>query len=231
MLAPYVDTTTWIPLAVFTASIIGSGHCVAMCGGLVAASSKSRASWAAYHLGRLLGYLLLGAGAGWIGGRIFEPMGPESAWLNYVSWSAALLMGASFLFAGFRIWQGRAVHLPILPSKVLSQLYKNAGNNALLLGLLTAFLPCGWLHSFVLGAIATRSPYLGAGFLFAFWLGTLPALGLAPWLVKRIFRPVSRRSPKLAALILISVGLMSVGMKVFPSALAPPQADEQRSCH
>ncbi len=203
----YVDTTAWIPAAVLVASLAGSGHCVAMCGGLVVASAKTRGARIAYHLGRLAGYLALGAAAGWIG----------EAWLDQASWAAALVLGLSFLVAGFRVWRGRPVHLAIVPAPMLSKLFRMAGAHAGIAGLLTALLPCGWLHSFVLGAVATRSPVSGAVFLFAFWLGTLPALGFAPWLVDRIFRPIARRSPRIAALVLVSAGVMSIGIKLYPA--------------
>ena len=57
---------------------------------------------------------------------------------------------------------------------------------ALCVGLLTAFLPCGWLYLFASYAAGTGSPFWGAAFMAAFWLGSVPALVLAgagarPW--------------------------------------------------
>ena len=49
---------------------------------------------------------------------------------------------------------------------------------ALSTGLLTAFLPCGWLYLFALKAAETGSPLRGALFMIAFWLGSVPALVL-----------------------------------------------------
>lgn len=232
MSALYVDPTNWIPLAVLLASLAGSGHCVAMCGGLVLASARTPSSWIAYHLGRLAGYMALGALAGGLGATLLKHSTEDSPGLVWLSWLAAVLIGLSFLIAGTRVWQGHAVHLPVVPASVLSWFYKRGGRSAWITGTLSALLPCGWLHSFALGAIATQSPFSGAGFLFVFWLGTLPALGLAPWLTERFFRPFSRRSPKVAGLILITAGLMSVGMKIAPLGLNHPQATgHPESCH
>jgi sulfite exporter TauE/SafE len=234
---PYADPSTWIPLAVLSASLLGSGHCVAMCGGLVVAAARTPLAWTAYHAGRLLGYLALGSLAGLIGSILFDS---EEAWLGvlpWLSWAAAIALGISFGIAGVRVWQGRPLHLSLVPSSVLARLFKAGSGNAGLTGFLTAFLPCGWLHSFVLGAIATRSPLLGAGFLAAFWAGTLPALGLAPWVFERVFKPVSRRSPKVAAVILILAGALSLGMKVAPQARhafssdAASDSEETGHCH
>jgi uncharacterized protein len=229
--ALYVDLTDWIPMAVLAASFLGSGHCATMCGGLVTASARSRKTWSAYQLGRLTGYLALGSLAGWVGGIVLSSGPAEASWMGYASWGAAFFLGSSFFLSAIRIWQGRALHFPLVPKAMTSWLYKRVGANSWLLGLLTALLPCGWLHSFILGAVATRDPLLGAGFLFAFWLGGVPALGLTPLLADRILRPISRRSPKIAAMVLISAGLASVGAKVFPAMVSDSAPHEQQSCH
>lgn len=195
------------------------------------ASARTRVSWAAYQLGRLGGYLALGALAGGVGGQFFgnEPL--ESAWAGYASWAAALFLGFSFVVIGVRVWRGHSVHPVIVPQSVLSRLYRWAGSSPWQTGLLSALLPCGWLHTFVLGAVAIRRPFAGMIFLFFFWLGTLPALALTPLLAARIFRPISRRSPKVAALVLIAAGILSIGIKVLPAATKSWRAAEQSSCH
>ena len=62
-------------LAVLAASLLGSPHCAAMCGGFVcfyAGSGDRRgvAGHVAYHLGRLAAYLTLGVLAGTLGSRL-----------------------------------------------------------------------------------------------------------------------------------------------------------------
>lgn len=50
----------FVPFAVIAASLIGSVHCVGMCGGLaLAASAHSKAGLISYHIGRFLGYFAL----------------------------------------------------------------------------------------------------------------------------------------------------------------------------
>ena len=66
---------TWLT-AIFFASLLGSFHCVCMCGPIAIwsgrASENGRATMmfsrvAGYHLGRLSTYLVLGAAAGFVG--------------------------------------------------------------------------------------------------------------------------------------------------------------------
>lgn len=202
-----------------------------MCGGLIVSTARTPTSWTSYHLGRLLGYLSLGAAAGLLGKQVFGTS-LESKW---ISLAAAFILGIGFLAAGVRVWQGNLPHLSILSKSLLVRLYRKAHGSALGTGLITAFLPCGWLHTFVMGAVAMRSAALGAGFLFMFWLGTLPALSAAPWLTRKILRPISIRTPRVAALLLILAGVMSIGAKMLPLFLTDSLAQEQSSspghCH
>lgn len=217
----FADLTVWVPPAVLVASLAGSAHCVSMCGGLVVATATRPRAWVAYQAGRLLGYLALGAGAGLIGQRILE----ANFATRWVSAAVGALLGIGFVLAGARVWRGKAPHFSILPASWLAVLYRLARGSALGTGLLSAFLPCGWLHAFVLGAVATRSIALGAGFLLMFWLGTLPALMATPWLTQRVLGPLATRAPRLAASLLILAGALCVGAKLGPMLPAESRAD------
>lgn len=208
MSALSVNWTQWIPVAVLTASLLGSGHCVAMCGGLVLATTQNRKSIWSYHLGRLAGYCGLGAIAGFLGEKIFQ-----SAEFSWIPWISTFMMAFIFIYLGIRIWLGKPLHLFKLPKAFFQKI---PSSSSVMIGLFSAFLPCGWLHVFVLGAVGTQSPVLGALNLLFFWLGTLPALTFAPYAARKVFQPVSRRLPKLSAIMLILIGIGSLGMKMLP---------------
>ncbi|MCC7441543.1 MAG: sulfite exporter TauE/SafE family protein [Bdellovibrionales bacterium] len=220
------DPGAWVPLAVFTASLAGSAHCVGMCGGLVAATARTRAAWVSYHLGRLGGYLALGGGAGLVGSKLLVSGDDATPWAEALSWGATVAIGGALILSGWQVWKGRGLHVPLVPPRVLSWLHRQVGGRAWGVGALSALLPCGWLHAFLLGAAGTQSALGGAAFLLAFWLGTLPALGAAPWVTERFLRPLSRRSPGWAALLLVAAGLLSMGIKVAPLLVAA-----EPSCH
>jgi sulfite exporter TauE/SafE len=208
----------FIPFAVAGASILGSGHCVAMCGGIALIVSRDRPSLIKYHLGRLWGYCTLGGLAGLLGQTVFQ-----ASSLPWVPWLSSVLLATSFVYVGINVWSGRPPHLPLIPSRIF-QKFTNTGPVAT--GLLTALLPCGWLHTFVLGAIATQSPSLGALYLFFFWMGTLPAMILGPLAVHQFFKPLVKESPRLSAIILISIGLGTLGFK-----MAQSQTSDSCHCH
>ncbi|PKL75341.1 MAG: hypothetical protein CVV27_15890 [Candidatus Melainabacteria bacterium HGW-Melainabacteria-1] len=207
-----------VPVMVLLASLLGSTHCVGMCGGITLALPPGRRVQAAYHGGRLLGYLALGALAGLAGGWLLA----SSGLLTKLSLG---MMGAILVWTAVKIWRGQALHLK-LPTwlsgwiqKPLGQALSRSRRDGSTLmggtvGLLTMFLPCGWLYTFVIGALLTRSVWLGAAYLFCFWLGTVPLLALGPSLVNAWLQ---RRSPGqrrwVAALFLLA-GLMTVGLKI-----------------
>lgn len=224
MSAPFSDGFLAVPTAVLIASLLGSGHCVAMCGGLVLAAGKTRSALFAYHAGRLIAYVALGGLAGWAGRIAFD-----SPVFAVLPWISTALLGGGFVWMGVNLWLGRAPHLFRFPSGAANAAIRLSSpvGRALAMGLCTAMLPCGWLHTFVWAAAATRSPALGALSLAVFWLGTVPALSAAPLAIHRALGPLACRAPRLSALVLIVLGLGTVAAKMIPRA----GPDGTASCH
>jgi len=226
----FVDGGTLLPLAVIGASLLGSLHCVGMCGGLVATLRPKAEEIATYHLGRLAGYTGLGALAGLLGSEILT-----DGTTTIASWIAAMVLGLTFIFMGISAWRGKGVHLFRLPPRLSREIFGRVQGKPLLLGLATAFLPCGWLHGFILAAIATRSASSGALLLLLFWLGTVPALTAAPVVIRRILGPLTRKAPRIVGVLLISAGMINIGTKMWGTkmwgAKMSTTGSEARSCH
>jgi sulfite exporter TauE/SafE len=202
------DSTTLLPLAILSASLAGSLHCVSMCGGLMASVASSRASQVSYHLGRLLGYATLGALAGALGQSVLSLSGQR--WIVLTS---GIAMGLLFIAMGYSCWRTRGFHLWTLSKEHYARIFRVRA--PWLVGLGTAALPCGWLQMFVVGAIATQSPLKGAAYMALFWVGTLPALSFAQVLLRQVLRPLASRAPLLVALVLVSAGLANISSRVW----------------
>lgn len=171
-----------IPVLVFLASLVGSTHCLAMCGGIALATRSRNSYLVPYHLGRLMGYLTLGALAGLVGEALLK----HNELLSQLS---AVLLGGTFIYLGLKIWRGDVLEAAF-PPVLMNFVHRTMGKNlklakesslaGVLVGVFSVFLPCGWLYTFILGALATQSPFLGTLFLLSFWLGTVPILSVTP---------------------------------------------------
>lgn len=179
--------------ALFLAGLAGGAtHCAGMCGPFVIAQAAavadraasggmlarlSGAALAPYHLGRLLGYGALGAGAGGLAGVVAIGTG-----FRFVL-AAMLMLAAVLMFAqaSTRV----AALLPRLPAprlpgglqaRLSGLLAAPTGLRGVALGLMLSALPCGLLYGALAGAAATGSALGGALAMAAFVAGTVPAL-------------------------------------------------------
>jgi sulfite exporter TauE/SafE len=102
---------------------------------------------------------------------------------------------------------------------VLASRESSANVRAMLIGLITTLLPCGWLYAFAVVAGGTGSAVRGAAVMAAFWVGTVPMLLLFGAGAARLLGPVARRLPLVSAGLVLTLGVLSVAGKLRPPAL------------
>ncbi len=171
----------WVLLGtVMIASLLGSLHCVGMCGPfamLAAASNQQRKSALfpamAYSLGRLATYSIVGLIFGSLGmalnhGRSLMFGIPFSS----VQQTATLVAGGLMIAVGL-IALGRQlglrIKLPTLGGRlqtILQTQYRRVAGQppvrkAFSIGALSCLMPCGWLYTFAIVAAGTASPARG----------------------------------------------------------------------
>ena len=182
--------------------LLGGGHCLGMCGGLMGAltlaipqeqRSRRLRLLLAYNLGRILSYatagLLLGL-AGWALGN-----SPLATGMRVVA--ALLLIAMGLYLAGW--WSGltrieglgRGLwrHIQPIANRLLPV---SSAPRALLLGALWGWLPCGLVYSTLLWAASQGNALDSALLMLAFGLGTWPVL-LATGLAAERTRAVLRK--------------------------------------
>ncbi len=215
-------------IAVFLIGLLGGTHCVSMCGGIVGALTvqmpgQSRRDWPihlAYNLGRIVTYTVLGAVLGAIGtaGLLLDDVLPVQLGLYVLANLMLIALGlyltgftqllAPVERAGGAIWRRvQPATRRFLPARKMSQ--------ALPLGLLWGFLPCGLVYSVLTTSLLTGSATRGAGLMLAFGLGTLPNLMLAGMVFKR-FRDLTRNTR-----VRFVAGMLVLGFGVFGLFHAP----------
>jgi sulfite exporter TauE/SafE len=79
---------------------------------------------------------------------------------------------------------------------------------------MSGLLPCGWLYAYVLIAASTQNPLSGVIIMGVFWLGTVPALIIFARILKKLNSIWLKRIPKITALIIILLGLMTISGRV-----------------
>ncbi len=226
--------TAELLIAVVGASLLGSLHCAVMCGGLVSAmtmgASTRRAAWSPhlrFHLGRLVTYVTLGALLGAMGSAI-DGLGRQAGVIH----AAAVVAGALVVLAGLvGLLSSQGIRVPkwSMPARAQGWMVarlrggKLGGpTQALLLGICTGLLPCGWLYAFVFSAAGTGSWVRGALLMLAFWLGTLPALLGLGVVLQQLIGPLRRHVPVLGSALLVVVGLGTIVHRVnIPAKVLP----------
>ena len=207
----------------FLVGLLGGGHCAGMCGGIVGAvslslpGSRPRVGFLlAYNLGRIASYGAAGLLAGAIGASSFflDHVLPVERVLYALASVMLVLLG--LYLAG--IWRGVVV-LETVGGKLWHQVQPWSKRflpvrtlpQALALGSIWGWLPCGLVYSVVVAALATGSPWRGAALMLAFGLGTLPALlamGMAAVRMRAVLQHVWVR--RLSGLAVIGFGLLGL---------------------
>ena len=214
----------------FTLGLLGSTHCVGMCGPIALALPLSKKQkWAIfknasiYNLGRIITYSFLGLLFGLLGQGI-----AIAGFQQFFSIFAGILLLISALaFANLESWLVRfpfIAHFFLwLKNKMGQLLKKGTPTSNFSIGLLNGLLPCGLVYVAIAGAIVTGGALEGALFMSLFGFGTMPLmLGLI--FLGQSIRPsfktfLRKASPVL--MILFSILLIMRGINVsFPSELS-----------
>ncbi|WP_210668849.1 sulfite exporter TauE/SafE family protein [Pseudomonas protegens] len=193
--------------------LLGGGHCLGMCGGLMGAltlaippehRSRRLRLLLAYNLGRIFSYasagLLLGL-AGWA-----VASSPAALGLRVVA--ALLLIAMGLYLAGWwsgltrieALGRGLWRHIQPVASRLLPV---SSLPRALLLGALWGWLPCGLVYSTLLWAASQGNAGYSAALMLAFGLGTWPVLLATGLAAERVNALLRRRSVRVAGGVLV----------------------------
>ncbi len=206
--------------AAFLAGLVGSVHCVAMCGGIatgfaprgVDAGAALRAALT-INLGRASGYALAGAIVGGFGHglvalfRAGHLMYGLRALAGVVLLVVALrMLGLNPHFGAFgrlgeKLWASLGpVRARLLPASTAPRRFA--------LGMVWGWLPCGLSGTMLAAAWLQANAVGGAALMAAFGLGTFPAMLPLSWSGSRWrAKPGQRR---IAGILVLGAGLLTI---------------------
>lgn len=207
----------------FVIGLLGSGHCIVMCGGistmLTTAISKEinhkkyRIVFA-YNFGRIASYSVIGALVALTSSMAAKNIGVPISALKTIAGIFLILLG---LYLGqWLMWLSHVEHIGkklwqyISPNTKKFIPIKNT-RSAFALGALWGWLPCGLVYSTLTWALASANVVNGALIMLFFGLGTLPALlsvSLGTISVKSLLSNLFFR--KLAAILVILYGIYTI---------------------
>ncbi len=208
-------------LSALILGLLGGGHCLGMCGGLMGALTlaippEQRARrlrlLLAYNLGRILSYAAAGLLIGLAGWAVASS--PAAMLLRVLA--GLLLIAMGLYLAGW--WSGltriEAVgrhlwrHLQPVASRLMPV---SSLPRALLLGAVWGWLPCGLVYSTLLWASSQGSPGESALLMLAFGLGTWPVLLATGMAAERLTALLRRRGVRVAGgLMVILFGIWTL---------------------
>ena len=232
-------------LAAFVVGLIGSLHCIGMCGPIAIAlpvPNSDNLSFLTgrilYNLGRVVTYSFLGAVLGLIGSKIALTGAQQvvSIILGVVIIAAVLLPQKS---------KNYFVQLPLI-QKLAQPLKSNIGilfnkgtfSAMFLIGILNGFLPCGLVYVALAGAIASGDAISGAAVMILFGLGTVPSMFAASVFGKFINIGIRTKIRKAVPVFAIILGVifvlrgMNLGIPLLsPKVSAQIEVSSEMECH
>lgn len=218
---------------VFLGGLLGSAHCVGMCGGFALGIGLGSSGLAAnvarqilYTAGRVFTYAFLGLAAGYAGSRI---AGSAGAWINAQAMLCVMaglllvaqgLLGLGLVPRGWRTTTGGGA--ACLAGTFVGPFLRSPRRmDVLLAGIFTGFLPCGLVYGFL--ALASSSASLAQGLLIMalFGAGTGPLMILTGAGGSLLSHMARRNVLRVSAACILLTGCLSIARGLLFVQLLP----------
>ena len=206
-----------ILLTALLLGLLGSFHCLGMCGPIafilpVDRNNKAKMSLQTllYHLGRMTAYASIGLVFGYLGKGIS---------LVGFQQKVSLILGIIMVVLAF-VPATKVLRLkPLAGWNKFVYFVKNSLSNYLqkrstfgfyIIGFFNGLLPCGLVYIALVGAMATGDPMLGALYMAIFGLGTVPMMSLAIFLGNFVSVKIRNKINKLIPYAVAFVGILFI---------------------
>lgn len=227
----------------FIIGLLGSFHCIGMCGPIaIALPVFPDAQWKIilgrifYNLGRIITYTLMGALFGLFGQRlILIGLQQQVSIITGVIIVLAVIIPPKFraVITKTKIYTSFVNSLKLAFSKMYA---KKSQLSFLWIGILNGLLPCGFVYVGIAGALTTGDFISGAGYMALFGLGTFPIMFAASMVGKflnvGLRRKISKAIPYLALLlgILFIIRGLNLGIPYLSPKISAYKAPVENSC-
>jgi uncharacterized protein len=209
-----VEFSYWIA---FMTGVLGSGHCLGMCGGLVSSffmrlGARSYVPYLAYHAARVTVYGMIGLTAASLGAVLVQTgiIGKAQGVLEIVAGLIVILLGLDMLGLSPVRNKLRFAPLAWLHQQFAAATQRGPVAGASIGGAINGLMPCSMTMAMAVQATTAPSPAAGGLLLLAFGAGTLPSMLAASFLFGRLGVKTRGWLLRGAALFIIVLGLLTV---------------------
>lgn len=222
----------------FCGGLLGSAHCVGMCGSFALLVGASGRGWydnagrqLVYTLGRTFTYGCAGLGAAFAGSQLPRQLPqwiPAQALLSVFAGTVLIIQGLAILGGPWLKWRSRLSSQPCQAASAFRQILTAPNLTAVFLaGVATGFLPCALIYAYL--ALAAQSGDLIRGLLImvALALGTAPLMLLTGLGMSGIRLMTRQRILQGAAVIVFVTGIMTL---IRGAAYVQTQHTRPQSC-
>ncbi|MBN2172927.1 MAG: sulfite exporter TauE/SafE family protein [Bacteroidales bacterium] len=204
-------------ITAFTIGLVGSLHCLGMCGPIAVALPLSKRSWSMkvaggllYNIGRIITYGIMGGLFGLLG-RGIQLAGLQ----QWASIGLGIIMIVSVLFPvvfreKIRIGQLFSGYASRLIGRFRKLFTQHSLQSLLVIGLLNGLLPCGLVYMALAGAINTNDVLFGIVFMIVFGIGTTPALLLLSMAGNVVSSGLRRKVSKVVPVFIVILGIIFI---------------------
>lgn len=201
----------------FILGILGSFHCIGMCGPIAFMLPVSRDNQVKkffqiflYHFGRLLAYSIIGLAFGLIG-KSLDLFGFQ----QQLSIGIGVLMILVILlpskhFQKFNLTKPLYRFIGRIKSSLGTALKKKTPDTFFTIGFLNGFLPCGLVYMAVFGSIAAGSIVTGSLYMLLFGAGTIPLMTTAVYFSSLLSGNIRKKVQKLIPVFVVLIGLLFI---------------------
>lgn len=231
-------------ISAFVFGLLGSFHCVGMCGPIAFMLPLNRTNTyikisqiVLYHFGRLLAYSIIGFAFGLVGKSLsfFGFQQKLSIIIGFLMIIVVLIPHKTF--SKYNASQPIFKIISKIKTTLGTALKKKTPETFLTIGFLNGFLPCGLVYMAVFATMASGSALDGGLYMAVFALGTMPLMTSAIYLSQFFNISIRQKIQKAIPIFVIMVGLLFIlrglglGIPYFSPAPLQHTVSTSMECH
>jgi len=223
--------------------LLGSFHCVGMCGPIAIALPLKKESWfewisssLTYNIGRTITYGILGA--------IFGLLGKGIAVGGLQQW-ASIIIGVIMILSVLFPFIFRKINLESATYKMVGKTKKLFGKmfairsygSLFVIGILNGFLPCGLVYIAIASAIVLGTIEQGIVYMMIFGLGTIPIMLSLSILGNVVSVKFRKKVGKIIPFFIVLIGILfilrglNLGIPYVSPKLDKTDGTKMECCH